>query len=55
MYFGVWGRLVNKLEPGHIVFTLQQMTKPSNLHLIGRLQFPWLTAFFTENKGGNIS
>ena len=39
-----WSRLVNKLEHWHIVYILQQMTKPSNLHLIDRLQFPWLTA-----------
>ena len=39
-----WSRLVNKLEPLHIVYIMQQMTKPSNLHLIDRLQFPWLTA-----------
>ena len=35
---------MNKLELWHIVYIMQQITKPSNLHLIDRLQFPWLTA-----------
>ena len=40
----IWSHLVNKLEHQHNVYIMQQMTKPSNLHLIDRLQFPWLTA-----------
>ena len=39
---------VNKLEPWHIVYILHQMTKPSNLHLIDRRQFPWLTASLVQ-------
>ena len=40
----ILSHLVNKLEHQHNVYIMQQMTKPSNLHLIDRLQFPWLTA-----------
>ena len=40
----IWSHLVNKLEHQHNVYIMQQMTKPSNLHLIDRLQFPWLLA-----------
>ena len=35
---------MNKLEPWYIIYIMQQVTKPSNLHLIDRLQFPWLIA-----------
>ena len=38
-----WSRQVNKLEPWQIVYLhYATITKPSNLHSIDRLQFPWL-------------
>ena len=39
-----WSFLVNKLELWHIVYIMQQITIPSDINLIDRLQFPWLTA-----------
>ena len=46
-----WSRLVNKLEPLHIVYIMQQITKPFNLHSIDRLQFPWFTVSDGERSG----